>query len=204
METIYSKNIINDEEAYRKDNFEREERNAGEEETSVMEFEFKVIDNGICVTKYIGKENNVVIPKMIKGKHVVNLGRNCFENNNNLTRVSIPNGVMRISHYAFFGCSKLKSVKMSNSVKYIGDSAFSRCSSLSSIDLPSKVMSIGSFAFHDCSSLAKIEIPKSVTSMGKSVFCGCSSIRLYCEAKREPICWSSNWNDNNRPVEWEK
>jgi len=27
-------------------------------------------------------------------------------------------------------------------------------------------------------------------------------LTIYCEAESEPSGWSSNWNDDNRPVYW--
>ena len=89
---------------------------------------------------------------------------------------SIPNGVTRISSYAFSGCSSLTSITIPNSVTSIGYCAFYGCSSLTSVTIPDGVTSIDSSTFSGCSSLTSVTIPNSVTSIGSDAFYGCSSL----------------------------
>ena len=88
---------------------------------------------------------------------------------------SIPNGVTRISSYAFSGCSSLTSITIPNSVTSIGYRAFEDCSSLTSVTIPDGVTSIDS-TFSGCSSLTSVTIPDSVTSIGWSAFEDCSNL----------------------------
>lgn len=112
--------------------------------------------------------------------------------------VVIPDGVTKISDYAFANARKLKSVIIPEGVTEIGVCAFKRCYSLETIDLPASVEAIDEFAFaycfnlksigikpdgelqyiekeafSECTSLASFILPEKLSSIGKSAF-------LYC------------------------
>ena len=109
-------------------------------------------------------------------------GYGAFSGCNQLTSVTIPNGVTSIGERAFQGCSKLTSVTISDSVMSIGDYAFganvysTRCSSLTSVTIGNGVKSIGKRAFYQCTGLTSVTIPDSVTSIGDSAFSQCSGL----------------------------
>ncbi len=67
-----------------------------------------------------------------------------------ITNLFIPEGVTKISNYAF-----------------------SSCSGLASVTIPESVTTIGSYAFKDCSSLISVIIPNSVTNISSDAFSGC-------------------------------
>ena len=68
----------------------------------------------------------------------------------------IPNDVLKIDKYAFYGCTGLGSIAIPNSVTSIGDYAFYSCTGLGSIAIPNSVTSIGDYAFYSCTSLRNI------------------------------------------------
>ncbi len=94
------------------------------------------------LTAYIGKDNNVVIPK-----GVTSIGYGAFYDCKDLTSVAIPNGVISIGDSAFYGCTGLTSVTIPNSVTLIEAYAFSGCTGLTSVTIPNSVRSIGEYAF---------------------------------------------------------
>ena len=73
--------------------------------------------------------------------------KNLYLNNELVTTLIIPNGVMSIFPYVFARCSGLTSVTIPNSVTTIGEYAFYKCSSLTSIVIPNSVKDIGEYAF---------------------------------------------------------
>ena len=95
-----------------------------------------------------------------------------------VTELVIPNSVMGISDYAFYGCSSLTSINIPDGVTSIGYSAFSECRNLISIVVPNSVTSIGNSAFYNCNSLTSIVIPDSVMSIYYSAFYGCTSLEV--------------------------
>ena len=70
-----------------------------------------------------------------------------IDNNYNIIKVSIEEGVTSIGDYAFIDCNNLTSVDIPNSVTRIGNAAFSGCSGLKSIEIPNSVTNIGHLAF---------------------------------------------------------
>lgn len=133
---------------------------------------------------------------------VTSIGNYAFGRCESLTSIIIPNSVTAINYSAFYACTSLASVNIPDSVTSIGNSAFYNCTSLTSIIIPNSVTSIYAFAFFDCSSLTSIIIPNSVASIGNSAFSYCSSLTIYCEVESQPSGWDTDWNPDNRPVEW--
>ena len=71
--------------------------------------------------------------------------------------VVIPDGVLKICHYAFYNCSKITSVAIPDSVTEMG--AFAGCSLLESANIPSSVTELDAGVFSGCKSLKNIVIP---------------------------------------------
>ncbi|MCL2679452.1 MAG: leucine-rich repeat domain-containing protein, partial [Dehalococcoidia bacterium] len=137
--------------------------------------DFLYTNNGtsVTITKYIGLDSDVVIPREIEGKSVTNIGEGAFKGCGNLTSLVMPDSVTRIGKGAFSFCSGLTSITIPQGVVSIGDEAFSLCSGLTSITIPQGVVSIGDEAFRGCSSLTMVSILGSSTSIGYGAFaCG--------------------------------
>ena len=66
--------------------------------------------------------------------------------NDNLTTVTIEDGVNEINDHAFWSCENLENVTIPKSVKYIHNAAFSECTSLKSVTI-SKNCNVASDAF---------------------------------------------------------
>ena len=65
----------------------------------MAEFEYKIKDEEVCITKYVGSSKEVVIPEKIEGFPVTSVG-DCAFQNNKLTCVDLS-GVESIGEYAF-------------------------------------------------------------------------------------------------------
>ena len=70
--------------------------------------------------------------------------------------VVVPDGVVIIGDYAFYGFTGLTSITIPNSVRSIGNGAFEGCSGLRSITIGNGVTRIGEGAFSGCGSLKTI------------------------------------------------
>jgi len=139
---------------------------------SEADFDFK--DGQI--TDYKGSATVVKIPEKIKNVPVNDIGSGAFSNNDKITSVTIPNGVIYIRMDAFSDCTKLSSINIPNGVKLVDDNAFSGCASLTSINIPDSVTSIGARAFQNCTKLASVTIGSGVTKIGASAFNRCTSL----------------------------
>ncbi len=93
-----------------------------------------------------------------------------------ITRISLPEGLTRVGSVAFYGCENLLTVTIPNSVTAIGNYAFGKCTGLQMLTLGSGVTRIGQSAFTDCLSLTSLSLPGSLTSIGTKAFYRCESI----------------------------
>ena len=104
---------------------------------------------------------------------------NLYLNGKLVTNLTILEGAISISRYAFCGCSSLTSIVIPDSVTFIGDYAFSYCSNLKSVVIPETVIYVGWGAFAH-------PYDYSVHTI------------IYCEAESQPDGWSSEWNSDTR------
>ena len=93
-------------------------------------------------------ENEVVIPSVAEGLPVVSIGDKAFYSNNDLTSVTLPEGLTRIeSDQAFGNCPNLSKIVLPSTLTYIGSYAFNVDSGLKEIYCnmrdPSKVEIFG-------------------------------------------------------------
>ncbi len=140
----------------------------------------------INIVRYIGTDNEVVIPESINvdGEEIpVKLiyGNAFREGNNEITSVSIPSSVTKIGYQAFMGCNDLKEVIIKDD------------SSLTIID---------NAVFSSCLSLETIFIPSSVTTFGNDVFYNCPNLTIYCEIS-ESESTRDSYRNGNRDVVWD-
>ena len=145
-------------------------------------FEFMVLsdygytvlyDNTIRIDYYMGSDTELVIPSAI-GKRPVTQIAGC--SNENITSITIPDGVTEIGDGAFGDCSSLKTVKIPDSCTSIGMSAFCGCESLSTITIPDGVTYVGYNAFGDCTNLETVYIGKNAR-IYENAFNGCKKLR---------------------------
>lgn len=128
---------------------------------------------------------------------VTSIGKEAFYYCQNLSEITIPEGVTRIEDRTFVG-TFISSVKIPEAVTYIGEHAFSQ-TQLTSLTLPANVEKIGKsafannsnledlvlndklteipdFAFHDCEGLTTLKMGKNITRIGKSAFYHCNYV----------------------------
>ena len=122
---------------------------------------------------------NIKSNDYIDGKGVItfdgpvsSVGSRAFFRNDNLTEISLPEGVKYLGEMAFFRNRNLTSVTLPNSLDSIASRAFASCIKLSGIKIPSGVRSIGMSAFMNCPEITAITIPDGITRLEASVFAG--------------------------------
>lgn len=93
----------------------------------------------------------------------------CYPQARDESYFSVPDGIVEIESYAFYGTANLELVSLPGSIKTIGFSAFEN-SAIVSINFPEGMESIYSSAFFNCNSLVDVELPASLTYLGPQVF----------------------------------
>lgn len=105
--------------------------------------------------------------------NLIMIGNSAFSRSQNLTDITIPNGVKSIGDHAFYSCTNLQSITIPGGVTQIGAGAFYYCQNLTSINLPQNITEIGYQTFYHCDKLTNVNIPESVTNIGNWAFYYC-------------------------------
>ena len=120
--------------------------------------------------------NDELLTDLVIPKGVIEIGQYVFQGNEGIKSISRTNNVVTISDYAFSNNINLENVVLNNSVRHIGIYSFYNCYFLSQITLPEKLQTIGIEAFYGCTSLKSITIPNNVKDMGWGAFKYCEGL----------------------------
>ena len=135
---------------------------------------YEEVSNGYNLRYYtlglLKSEKVVEIPSQYKGKDVIGLRGDVFENVYSLEKIVLPETIEEIRSGAFKNCFNLKEINLPSKITEIHGETFRNCSSLQKIIIPEGVTRIGGSAFRYCSSLTEVTIPKTVTEIGSSAF----------------------------------
>ncbi len=112
-----------------------------------FEYKFDVTAGGNIITKYKGKEKNIIIPDTIGGERIVDIS---LRENEDIEYVSLSKGLTKIGVSAFQNCTSLTSVKIGKGVTLIGDCAFYDCTDLKNISIPDSIQYLAGDAFIGC------------------------------------------------------
>ncbi|MBP5331171.1 MAG: leucine-rich repeat domain-containing protein, partial [Lachnospiraceae bacterium] len=174
----------------------------------------------------------ITIPGLVKHSgskyDVIGINDKAFMNYENLTKVTIEDGLTYIGGGAFWGCWYLESIKFPKTLKELGQSAFEKCGSLNSITFPdsltvipqsvcansavskvtfgSKVTKIGSYAFRNCDNLKEITLPASLKTVEDYAFSECRNLaKINNQSKLKKADYekafnSTKWEKGEKPV----
>ena len=117
------------------------------------DYEYTIKNNGSVIEAYYGNEQVVSIPYSFGYYNVIEIAPGAFQNNNNITSVTMPGSIEIIGDRAFADCTNLQNLVLSVGVKSIGNEAFLNCSKITSVTLPFSLESIGRRAFEGCTNL---------------------------------------------------
>jgi hypothetical protein len=97
---------------------------------SNFEVSINLNGDGVVIDRYLGNENEVLIPSSFEGFPVREIGKKAFHFNLSLNSVTIPEGVTIIGDEAFIACINLVSIEMPSAITVISSTAFRMCHSL--------------------------------------------------------------------------
>ncbi len=99
---------------------------------------YEVNDGIVRITSCDPAAINVDIPASIENLPVTKVGRSAFSHRVELGAVSLPETLLALEDYAFYGCRQLESISLPAGVKTIGRFAFTMCTSLNSVTVDSR------------------------------------------------------------------
>ena len=122
----------------------------------------------------------------------------CYTEGSKATSYSMPDTVVDIDEYAFWGNDSLKEIRFSINIKEIPSYAFSNCRNLLAVSIPYSVNSINSKAFENCISLQKVLIPASVSYIHSTAFDGCPKLTIDADSGSVAHDFYENWKLVNK------
>ena len=170
------------------------------EQNGPEEIVFSVDGNGVLTGVSGLTENNtdVVIPSVVDGITVKEIGMGVFKDNRNIVSLTIPDSVTTLQNRICSGCTALREVRLPSGLTVIPDETFDGCSSLSTVHFPNTLRQIRSDAFcgtgltkfiapdsltaiwgnafKDCAKLTKVDL-KNVSSVSGGAFQSCTALR---------------------------
>lgn len=129
-----------------------------------------VTGRGTCTDKA------VIIPESVDGHVVVEIGKDAFKGDKELTKIIISEGVRYIEDSAFEDCVNLKELKLPTTIDIIGIDAFKGCKGLEEITIPKRTAYMKGGAFENCENVKKIRMPDTVDEIPYAAFEGCERI----------------------------
>jgi hypothetical protein len=102
-----------------------------------------------------------------------------YVNNVLITNIVIPEGVEKISAFAFY-YFKLGKLTLPSTLKEIGECAFEGCKLQGELILPEGLTRINHYAFSSCSNLTSVKIPSTLTYIGEYGFDDCNNLTSVC------------------------
>lgn len=135
---------------------------------SVTEDGVLLADNGGMLVAYPAGKIDLTyeIPSSVD-----EIGPGAFGFSENLTELTIPDGVQFIDSWAF-GYTGLRKLDIAGSVQLIDSYAFAYSDQLSELILGHGIETISHAAFAGCSALTQVTLPDSLLSIGQYAFCG--------------------------------
>lgn len=117
-----------------------------------------------------------VIPDIIDGIKIIQIGDYAFSNCEKLTGITLPNEIIRIGNNAFEWCESLIDISIPDKVCHIGEGAFKYCKNLTGVLIPKGVKKIESDTFYGCENITTVVMPNTVTSIGGWAFAECHNL----------------------------
>lgn len=134
-------------------------------------------DGLVYVGKILYKCKNVCPESVTITDGTIAISGYAFSGYNSLKNVSIPNSVVNIEREAFRNCRGLTNIFIPSSVEKIGLWAFEGCAGLASVVFTEGLQELKIGAFKNCSSLSSVTIPNSVTTISSETFQNCTGLR---------------------------
>lgn len=122
----------------------------------------------------------------------------CYAGGSTSTSYSMPDTVVDIDEYAFWGNDTLQEIQFGVNIQEIPSYAFSNCRNLLAVSIPYSVKSIQSKAFENCISLQKVIIPASVSYIHSTAFDGCPKLVISADSGSAAHEFYENWKITNK------
>ena len=122
-------------------------------------------------------DGTLTLPSEVDGLPVTAIGKLAFADRDDIVRVIIPEGVVKIDSGAFRSCSNLQEVVLPQSLTDLGAEAFKRCMKLPAVTIPEGVKELRAETFAFCTSLTDVRLPDEMIKINANAFDNCHALQ---------------------------
>ena len=126
-------------------------------ETEVIFSDYKEVKSAFKTPKMKKFEEEPEMKKVIINEGVQSIGKKAFSGRNDIDEVIIPQSVKYIDDYAFANCTNLNTIVIKGDVS-IGEYSFEGCENLIEISIKGRINNIRSTSFLKCKNLGIIRL----------------------------------------------
>ena len=126
-----------------------------------------------------------------------NISYDIVKNGKSVTKIKIPDKVVRIDGRAFAHFRNIEEVIFGNNIKSFGTFTFLECESIKEINVPYGTVEIGYGAFVGCTNLSKIVIPETVENLCRCLVGGYSKVGATTGSVYIEVHGKESWLDFN-------
>ncbi|MBP3870980.1 MAG: leucine-rich repeat domain-containing protein [Faecalicoccus sp.] len=122
--------------------------------------------------KYTGNDRRVVVPDGI-----VEIDDYAFYGASNMEEIILPQSLKLMGNNVFYDCESLERIILPDSVSYIGSGLFARCKNLKSVTLSNRLTNLNKITFFQCENLTDVVFGKNLTRISRACFEQCHSLK---------------------------
>lgn len=147
---------------------------------TINSYDIMVIRNKMLNLRYLDLSEATIVANAYEyytGCHTEDnvIGDNMFRELN-IREIVLPESIIRIGGYAFYGCHNLSAINLSGGLQSIGEFAFYTCDRLEKVVIPPLVSVIPTLCFYSCYNLKSVSLPPTLKTIGSNAFYHCNSL----------------------------
>ena len=155
----------------------------------------------ITQAEFIDENGECEIPQIFRRDNmeflVTKIDAHAYEGNSEITKVVLPDSIVKIGDCAFKGCTNLQDVILNDTLQEFGQGTFLNCVSLEKIIIPKEITRLGN-GFNGCVNLREITLPKGII-LYQYDFEGCNNLQtVYFEGTKQE--WENIFVEAPAPV----
>ena len=122
---------------------------ASAEAVTSGDYNYEVQGGDVVIVRYLGEDEQIVVPATLDGKAVTVIGSRAFEMNPDITSLEIPDGVKKIEDHAFAVDKGIATLTLPATLTEIGEAAFQQCERLKTVNFAGDESAWGSVKIAD-------------------------------------------------------
>lgn len=118
-----------------------------------------------------------VLTSVLLPERIVEIGYYAFYGCAGLVELELPGSIIKVGHGAFQDCAKLSGMMIPEGITRLEENTFSRCENLLNVQLPAGLEYVGYHCFEYCSKLKEVYIPEGVKVIEEGAFSNCEDLK---------------------------